>query len=289
MRKLSPFENQEYISFSGEDLIILDKIQSWPENSTYYSEYVLIMICTEGKIQVDYDGKSITVQKDEIFLGVPGSVLSDYMLSPNFDCKIFAVKPSAATTSRVDLQSNIFNSSLYIKTHPVAEMSEVDRESVFGYYNLICNRIQRQGYRYHNGEVRSLLNAFLMYVIGMVDRDMEDSGEERTVRGEQIAEKFVMMVNDDCGHHRLVSYYADKLNITSKYLSTIVRSAFGRTPLDVIRMVTMKEIERRLLYSEDSIKEISHALNFPNTSFFGKYFKQYAGMTPNSYRKKYSK
>nr|MCR5712623.1 helix-turn-helix domain-containing protein [Prevotella sp.] len=70
---------------------------------------------------------------------------------------------------------------------------------------------------------------------------------------------------------------------------TIVRSSLNRTPTDVIKVVTMKEIERRLRYTGDSIKQISQAMNFPNTSFFGKYFKQHSGMTPNSYRKKYHK
>ena len=57
----------------------------------------------------------------------------------------------------------------------------------------------------------------------------------------------------------------------------------------LIKVVTMKEIERRLRYTGDSIKQISQAMNFPNTSFFGKYFKQHSGMTPNNYRKKYHK
>ena len=121
-----------------------------------------------------------------------------------------------------------------------------------------------------------------------------DSGQDVTetvssVHGDQLVEKFVWMVNEDCGRNRLVEYYADRLNITPKYLSTLVRNTLGRTPTDVIKVVTMKEIERRLRHSTDSIKQISQTMNFPNTSFFGKYFKQHSGMTPNSYRKKYHK
>jgi len=137
--------------------------------------------------------------------------------------------------------------------------------------------------------MRSLIKAFLLKVISIMDREMEMPETESTARGEQLVEKFVWMVNEDRGRNRLVEYYANRLNITSKYLSTLVRSSLNRTPTEVIQIMTTKEIERRLRYTDDSIKQISHAMNFPNTSFFGKYFKQHSGMTPNSYRKKYHK
>jgi len=288
MKPLELLNDQEYLTFSGQDLVIIDKIQKLPENSTYYSDYVLVMICTAGKIQIEYDSQSITVREGEIFLGVPGSVLSDYMLSPQFDCKLLAIRPSETTTSR-QLHSQIITSTLYIKTHPVKKLSDADYKSVFDYYNLICTCIQQEQHRYHNGEIRLLLNAFLLKVVGIIDRDMDTTDMDATVRGKDIVEKFVWMVNEDCGQHRFVDHYANRLHITPKYLSTLVRASLDRTPSDVIRLVTMKEIERRLRYTDESIKQISISMDFPNTSFFGKYFKQHSGMTPNSYRNKYSK
>ncbi len=286
MKYLKPIDNQEYIYFSGEDVIIIDEIQNLPENSTYYSEYVLILICTDGKIQMLYDNQSVTVHQGEMFFGVPGSVLSDYMLSTRFDCKLLAIKPSEATASQ-EMHSQIVNSMIYVKTHPVVKLSDEDSKMVFAYYNLICDSIRQSSHRYHKGEVRALLNAFLLKIHGVMDVGMETPEATATVHGDQIVEKFVWMVNEDCGRNRFVAYYAERLNITPKYLSSLVHTSLGRTPTSIIQMVTLKEIERRLRYSEESIKQISHAMNFPNTSFFGKYFKQLAGMTPNQYRKKY--
>lgn len=288
MKHLELTEHQEYLAFNEQDLIIIDKIQDLPENSTYYTEHVLVMICTAGKIQVEYDSQRITIHEGDLFLGVPGSILSDYMISPNFDCKLLAIKPSELMSSR-ELHSQVISSMLYIKTNPVARLTETDAEDVFAYYDLICHRIRLAEHRYKNGEVRSLINAFLLRIVGIMDCGTETTETEASVRGDQLVEKFVWMVNKDCGHNRLVEYYADRLNITPKYLSTIVRSSLNRTPTDVIKVVTMKEIERRLRYTGDSIKQISQAMNFPNTSFFGKYFKQHFGVTPNSYRKKYHK
>ncbi|MCR5132205.1 MAG: helix-turn-helix transcriptional regulator [Prevotella sp.] len=286
MKQFRPIENQEYLSFNDEDIVIIDKIQNMPENSAYYSDYVVLMICTSGKAQITYDGQVFVVHQGEVFLSVPGSVFSDYMLSPSFDCKVLAIKPSEVSASH-EMRRQILNSLLYIKIHPVAKLSETDYATVFDYYNLICSRLRGTRGRYFNGEIRVLLNAFLFGVVGIMDRDMEVSDRATTVHGDEIVEKFLVMVNENCGHNRLVEYYASKLNITAKYLSTLVRSSLNRTPTDVIQAVTIKEIERRLRYSDASIKEISNEMNFPNTSFFGKYFKLHTGMTPNTFRKKY--
>ena len=288
MKHLELTEKQEYLAFNEQDLIIIDKVQDLPENSIYYTEHVLVIICTAGKMQVEYDGKCITIQEGDLFLGVPSSVLSDYMVSPKFDCKLLAIRPSELMASR-ELHTQVISSAFYVKTHPVVHLTETDSQDVFAYYSLICNRIRQTAGRYQNGEIRSIINAFLLKVVGIMDREMDIPESESTVRGEQLVEKFVRMVNEDCGRNRLVEYYAGRLNITPKYLSTLVRNTLGRTPTDVIKVVTMKEIERRLRYSTDSIKQISYAMNFPNSSFFGKYFKQHSGMTPNSYRKKYHK
>jgi len=288
MNTLSKILRQEHLSFGNDDLIVIDKIKDLPSATSYYSKYVLVIICTAGKVQMSYDGKAVTIHKSEIFLGIPGSTISDYMFSPDFDCKLLACKPSEASTPHEPV-GQLLNSALYVKMHPVVTLNEADREALFGYYRLICNRLQQEELRYHNSEVRSLLSAFLLNVIGIMDRDMKLPDSSTTVRGEQLVERFIILVNEDNGKHRFVEYYADRLHITAKYLSTLVRNSLDRTPTDIISAVTIKEIERRLRFDQESIKEISNAMNFPNTSFFGKYFKHHVGMTPMSYRNKYRK
>lgn len=288
MKRLKLTNKQEYLSYNGQDLIILDTIQDLPDNDAHYSEYVLVIICTMGEIQVEYDGSPVNIHQGEIFLGVPGSVLAAYTITEDFDCKLLAIKHTELMSSR-EMHAHIINSLLYIKSHPVTEMTDEDHQIVFNYYDLICSLIRESQHRYHKGELRALLNAFLLKVLGIMDNEMVLNGPDASIRADQIVEKFVRMVNEDGGINRRVEYYAQQLFITPKYLSSLVRTTLCRTPLDVITVVAVKEIERRLRYSERSIKEISTTMNFPNTSFFGKYFKQHTGFSPNAYRKKFHK
>ncbi len=285
MKRLILLENQDHLTFNDKDLVIVDRFQNMPENIVYSSDYILIIICTEGKSEMSYDGRRVTLNKNELFLGVPGSVLSDYMLSPHYDCKVLAIKPSEATVP-LGLHKQTINTAFYIKDHPVVKLNDEELDIFFSYYHILYNRVRKPSHRYYNSEIRTLLNTILLFILGTMDQDVNYSSTS-TIHGEQIVEQFAKMVNDDRGCHRLVEYYAERLNITAKYLSFLVRHTLNRTPSDIIKVVTMKEIERKLRYTDESIKEISNSQNFPNTSFFGKYFKQHAGMTPNTYRKKY--
>jgi AraC-like DNA-binding protein len=93
------------------------------------------------------------------------------------------------------------------------------------------------------------------------------------------------MVEENCKRERRVSWYAQQLSITPKYLSTAVKRISGRTAVEWIESYVTMELRVLLKNSTKSIKEITEELNFPNQSFLGKYFKEHVGMTPSAYRK----
>lgn len=88
-------------------------------------------------------------------------------------------------------------------------------------------------------------------------------------------------------HHRWersVAFYASKMCISSKYLAAVVKAVSGISPIEWIQKETIREIEHMLCHTQISIKEIAYRLNFPNVSYFGKYFKAQKGMSPKRYR-----
>ena len=97
------------------------------------------------------------------------------------------------------------------------------------------------------------------------------------------------MAEQSDGRSRKVDDYARQLNVTPKYLSTILKDTLNCRPSAVIQLFTMKAIERRLRFTDMTMQEIANDLKFPNASFFGKYCKEHLGMTPLDYRMKYHK
>ena len=74
-------------------------------------------------------------------------------------------------------------------------------------------------------------------------------------------------------------------HITPRYFSTIIKEKSGNSALQWIVQMVITEAKQLLEGSDLSIKEIADQLNFPTQSFFGKYFKQYVGISPKEYRK----
>ena len=72
--------------------------------------------------------------------------------------------------------------------------------------------------------------------------------------------------------------------ITPKYLTTIVRELSGKSVSKWIHGIVIREACYKLIHGVESVQQISYDLNFPNQSFFGKYFKSYVGCSPSEYR-----
>ena len=83
-----------------------------------------------------------------------------------------------------------------------------------------------------------------------------------------------------------MGFYARQLNITPKYLSSVVKEVSGKTAARWIDESVILEAKTLLKYSGMSIQEIAYSLNFSTQSFFGKYFKQHTGTSPSRYKRK---
>ena len=115
----------------------------------------------------------------------------------------------------------------------------------------------------------------------------ESSGEQSTEREKQLFNQFLGMLQHEQQKRQQVSYYAEHLSITPKYLSTLCRNVSGKSPMKWITDSVMEDCYQLLRDTDITVKEISNRLGFPNSSFFGQYFREQAGMTPIEYRTKY--
>ena len=99
-----------------------------------------------------------------------------------------------------------------------------------------------------------------------------------------LVDGFIKLVSEYHTSHRNVGFYADKLCLTPKYLSRVVRDVTGRSAPEWIDAFVILEAKNLLKYSGLAIKEIVYKLSFPNQSVFYKFFKSRTGMTPSEYR-----
>jgi len=105
-------------------------------------------------------------------------------------------------------------------------------------------------------------------------------------RAEAIFANFIRLLEQNFRAQHRVSWYAEQLCITPKYLSETVKKISQRPPNEWIDHYVILEARVLLKDTTKSIKEITDELNFPNQSFLGKYFKEHVGVSPSEYRKR---
>ena len=103
---------------------------------------------------------------------------------------------------------------------------------------------------------------------------------------ETLIEKFLHLVQLNYKKERGLDFYADKLCITSKHLTRVLRENGHKSANDLIDDHVALEAKALLKSTNMTILQISDELNFPSQSFFGKYFKRVTGMSPKEYKAK---
>jgi AraC family transcriptional activator of pobA len=130
--------------------------------------------------------------------------------------------------------------------------------------------------------VRSMV-ASAMYNLDFLRQKSSDKEEKSSTHEKEVFNKFIMLVNSCGGSERSLSYYADRICLSPRYLGTIIKMVSGHTAKYWIDRSAIFSAEVMLKHSDHQIAEISDSLNFPNVSFFCKYFKRLTGKTPKEY------
>ena len=270
----------------SDELVVMENFGSLPKGELSLDRHGLIVICTEGIAQFDYDGQQIRLHKDDLFLYMAHSVVTNFMSSSDFNCR--QIWFSRGELWNISKYGEVSLSDLpYLKRHPIMHLTEDDVKLLDDYFQLLCRRMRDPSPVLYSNIVRSLVSAMMLEILSMKRRQEPENTVTTGVHRQRLANEFMRLVEQSDGRIRKVDDFANQLNITPKYLSTLLNETMNRRPSEMIHFYTLKAIEHRLRYTDMTMQEIANDLNFANASFFGKYFKEHAGMTPLDFRKKY--
>ena len=128
-----------------------------------------------------------------------------------------------------------------------------------------------------------LLSAFLWYVDHLWSRQEETYRESQT-REQRLFTDFIQLVSEFAPEHHTIDYYASRLCITPRYMSTIIKQVSGKSAKQWIDDALVTRIKIELKHTDKSVARICDEMNFPNPSFLTKFFKRMTGMTPREFR-----
>ena len=150
---------------------------------------------------------------------------------------------------------------------------------------VIRQKMADQAHHFRTNLVKALLLAMFYDMSNVIWRVGQSEDIKTRKRADSLFTEFIALLEENVRTERRVSWYAEQIGITPKYLSEMVKQVSKRTPNEWIDNYVMLEIRVLLKNTTKSIKEIADAVNFPNQSFLGKFFKEHMGMSPSEFRK----
>lgn len=276
----------------GEDFYIMDvnlTEKNQPLGHPCRFDSFMIIYCVSGHVKINVNLEEYDLKQNMLFLNFPDNIIR---VNEIFDTEEQRLHYVCVLMSREFIQglmldvNKIFTRKLSIIDNPSITLNEKEQQLLSDHIKLMSSLIQSE-MAYKDESVRAVL-ASIFYM--MVDVWSAKQGVNKNVqkpvssRSRMLFEQFIQLVSEYHTQYRNVGFYSDKLCLTPKYLSRIIKEASGKSAPEWIDAYVILEAKNLLKYSRYAIKEIVFKLNFPNQSVFYKFFKARTGMTPSEYR-----
>lgn len=243
----------------------------------------VILICVSGRMEMEIDLKSYTLKDGCVALLLPNTFIQMKQMQPDSKCILFAI-----STELIKFIGDVKMSldfSKAVKEHPVHQPTEVQLQDAINIYKALKKKLQDPAFQYKEEVAKSYLHILQCDILqSFVKKHGVQGKPHPTSRKEELFIQFVKEVKENYIQHRNITFYADKLCVSAKYLSHVVYAASGRYASEWIHRYVILEAKTMLRMRGVSIKDVSNKLNFANQSFFAKYFKQHTGYTPKEYK-----
>ena len=240
----------------------------------------LFLLCFQGTCTITVHLTQYTMKKGTLLI-----LLSDLyfqVLEQSDDCKFIF----AGFATELVRSSSLFSKSIeytpFIFEKPILQLEKKGYELMYSYIRIII----KAKYIYNNvitQEQAALTFTQLILGLGNLIKNGKSVNQQYN-RNQEIVKELVRTVVMNYQTERNVSFYAEKMHLSPQHLSTTIKKITGKTLTDIISSFIINDAKAKLKSTEMTIQEIAYSLNFPDISFFGKYFKRYTGMSPKQYR-----
>lgn len=225
-----------------------------------------ILLITDGHADVEINLEECRLEKGDVMLIVPEVIVEFKQASDDFNFTGIMFREDVSLPRMVHLRP-----------------SEGDRRLVERMMRLLWDVAHYEPFR--SATVKQLLTTIVSGILEMEAESKATRPSDRESRQKQLFRRFKKLVSRHCASERTVAFYAGELCISPHYLSGVVSAVSGHTVMYWINRAVILQAKVMLKTGDMMIYEIADRLNFPNQSFFGRFFKRETGMTPGEFQK----
>lgn len=239
----------------------------------------IFALCVEGNLRASINLTEYTLKPNDFITLMPGSIIQFCEQKESF--RLSFIGFSSEFMDCVNMIKSTMSALPTIYENPIISLSE-DRAGFINDYFHLLERVQAKEKSINREMVKHIL---LTMIHGISDLYQGESWPNKiTTRSDEIHKKFIQLVMKNYTSKRQTAFYASQLSISPQHLCMIIKQKTGRSVSDIIADMIIMDAKSQLMATDLTIQEISYSLNFPNVSFFGKYFKRYVGVSPQKFR-----
>ena len=260
-----------------------DKNEWLPQGKTIKVDVDTIIFCRKGTAHIEIDLIPYEIVANTQLIIIAGSIVHNISNSDDFKISYITFKHEVYDEATAQLEPSF---TFFLKEYPCVQLGEkrINKmnylvEAMEDFYNEKTNCFRVKIFKNN-------IQSFLLDVYDKTRTLFKIDKSEEVGRREELFIKFIHLIHKYCPQQREVGFYAEKLYITSRYLSSITQNVADKSAKYIIDKHAIQRIKIMLKYSNMSIQDISYELNFPDQSFFSRYFKKHTGMSPLEYRAK---
>lgn len=245
-------------------------------------QFAMMILCLNGHMRVNLNLNEYKLQRNCIQIVTPGAIAQCVEITPDSRMAIIAF----ATVNNLpegNPQSVLIMRKFLINNH-MLQLSDREMGEMIGFYHQIRQQLVQPERLFTHEIINSYIQIFYYSLCQLMSPYIEQQDTQYVSRKKQIFDQFTLLLRQHYTQERSISFYAEKLCITPKYLSQVIYDISGQHARNWIRDHVILEAKALLKCGKYNVQQVSDLLNFANQSFFGSYFKKAVGCSPSAYQ-----
>lgn len=233
-----------------------------------------------AELKIDMEEYELSSPSNVIKI-LPGQIVSLDNISSDFDVDFVIMSRSFIEGILVYMNGDLpisFNQKMTAVIQ-CGEHEYRNAEMFFKALRMILNDYSENPYR------AKVIQHVMMAIFYSSEKSRITTSEKPRTNADVLSKEFLLLVKENFRTERQLRFYADKMCITPRYLSRVVKESTQFSAADWIERFVVLEARALLKSTNMTVQQISDELNFPSQTFFGKYFKRRVGLSPKEYRR----
>ena len=254
---------------------------------TYLNEFWLCRVL-KGNAKVLFEQEEHKVLANMIFVVQEGAQFKVVSSSRDMKMEVFVFDEPLMNVVYALLGAEADFGSLEMVFWSDKTVDEPFNRLLTAGYESLRVAIEQPEFVARNKMITALLVHLLLTLYNASDRPENTTQKDNSKRSRQLLNHFFELVSENILlGQRGISFYAEKLCVSERYLFKVCKKETGKTPKDFINEFLVGQIKNALLTTEMTHQQIADQFNFPDQSAFGQFFKRQEGMSPSEFRQKY--